>query len=438
MFRYYFLLGVRNLRRNPALTALMVITLAIGVAASVSTLTILRVMSGNPIPHKSDRLLVPVIDNGPARSYLAGALPDDQQMSYRDAVNLMQSGQGVRRTAVFGVAGALEPERTDLPVEAIDGLAVAHDYFAMFETPFLFGSAWTDGEDKNAAKVVILSRARSEKLFGKENPVGRRLRMFNENFQVVGVLDKWNPLPRYTHLINGNGGSLKGEDEIFIPIGAAINAQLYPNGNTTCNSDSAPGYQGFIDSECTWIQFWFEIKSAADRNALKDYLDSYTLDQGKLGRFQRKAPNKLYDVMEWMNYLSVVSNDTRLAVWLSFGFLLLCLVNTVGLLLAKFSVRAPEVGVRRALGATQGDIFRQFLIEAGVIGIAGGVLGLLLSLGGLMLIGQQSKDLAVVAHMDWPMLILTIVIAIIASLLAGLLPTWRACQVTPALQLKSQ
>ena len=54
MFRYYFLLGLRSLRRNPVLTALMVLTLAVGVAASMSTLTILHVMSGDPIPHKSD------------------------------------------------------------------------------------------------------------------------------------------------------------------------------------------------------------------------------------------------------------------------------------------------------------------------------------------------------------------------------------------------
>jgi putative ABC transport system permease protein len=438
MFRYYFLLGVRNLRRNPALTALMALTLAIGVAASVSTLTILRVMSGDPIPHKSDRLLVPLIDNGPARSYIAGAEPDDKQMSYRDAVNLMQGGKGERRTAVFGVAGALEPERADLPVDAVDGLAVSSHYFAMFETPFLFGGAWTETEDKRAAKVVVLSRTTSEKLFGKENPVGRRMRMFSENFQVIGVLNTWNPLPRYTHLVNGNGGTLNGEDGIFIPFSAAISAQLYPNGNTTCNSDSAPGYQGFIDSECTWIQFWFEVKSASDRGMLKDYLDSYTAEQSRLGRFQRHAPNKLFNVMEWMRYLEVVSNDTRLAVWLSFGFLLLCVINTVGLLLAKFSVRAPEVGVRRALGATQGDIFGQFLMEAAVVGVVGGLLGLLLSLGSLALISQQSKDLAVVAHMDWPMLLMTIVIAVVSSMLAGLLPTWRACQVTPALQLKSQ
>ena len=116
----------------------------------------------------------------------------------------------------------------------------------------------------------------------------------------------------------------------------------------------------------------------------------------------------------------------------------LCLVNTVGLLLAKFSVRAAEVGVRRALGASKRDIFRQFLIETGVVGLAGGVLGLGLAVGALALIGMQSKDMAAVARMDWQMLALTFVLSIAAAVIAGLLPTWRACQVTPAIQLKSQ
>src|SRR5437660_772486 len=66
MFAYYLRLGFRSLRRNPVLTALMVLTLGIGIAASMSTLTVLVIMSGNPIPDKSDRLLVPLLDNNPA------------------------------------------------------------------------------------------------------------------------------------------------------------------------------------------------------------------------------------------------------------------------------------------------------------------------------------------------------------------------------------
>ena len=73
-----------------------------------------------------------------------------------------------------------------------------------------------------------------------------------------------------------------------------------------------------------------------------------------------------------------------------------------------------------------------------VVGLAGGVLGLVLAFASLWLIRKQSQDLSAVAHMDWPMLAATFVIAVAAAIVAGLLPTWRACQVSPALQLKSQ
>lgn len=439
MFRYYLLLGVRSLARNPILTALMVLTLAVGVAASITTLTILHVMSGNPIPHKSNRLLVPLIDNGPASSYVPGAQPDDRQMSYRDAANLRKSGQGERRTAIYDVVGALESGRPDLPVEQVNGLAVDSDFFTMFEVPFLHGSAWTRKDDDARGRVVVLSKARSEKSFGQDNPVGKSLRLFGQDFRVIGVLDEWSPVPRYPRLINSSGGALTGEDALYIPFATGIDLEMYNNASTSCSDgDRKPGYAGFLDSECTWIQFWFETAAAGDRAALHDYLRNYAAEQKRLGRLQRDAPLQLFDVTEWLRYMEVVSNDARLAVWLSFGFLLLCLVNTTGLLLAKFSARAAEVGVRRALGATRGAIFRQFLVEAGVVGLVGGLVGLLLSVASLALIAKQARGLSTVAQMDWAMLGLTFVLALVASVLAGLLPTWRACEVTPALQLKSQ
>ena len=116
----------------------------------------------------------------------------------------------------------------------------------------------------------------------------------------------------------------------------------------------------------------------------------------------------------------------------------MCLVNTVGLLLAKFLRRGSEIGVRRALGASRGAIFTQCLVEAGAIGLAGGILGLGLSLLGLWAVRLQPASYAELAHLDLGMLLLTFVMAIVASVLAGLLPAWRAMQVTPAIQLKSQ
>lgn len=439
MFRYYFQLGLRSLRRNPMLTALMVLTLAVGVAASMATFTVLYVMSGDPIPQKSDRLFVPRLDNAPLAGYAAGDEPSDQ-MTYQDAVNLLRSGQGLRRTAVYGVGTGIESGRPDVPPFLVQGVAPTRDFFAMFEVPFLYGGPWDDAAETAKADVVVLSRETSEKLFGKANPVGKTIRLEESEFKITGVTDTWNPLPRYYRLINGNGGSFNGSESFFIPFQTAIRHEMGNNGNNNCNGvgPTEPGWQGWIKSECDFIQFWFEGKSAADQPRLKEFLGAYITDQKKLGRFPRPINVRMQNVMEWMQHLGVVGADTKLSTWLAFGFLLVCLVNTVGLLLAKFSARAGEVGVRRALGATKRDIFRQFLIEASVIGLAGGLLGLALSFGGLALISLQSESMATVAKMDLPMLVMTFALAVGASILAGLLPTWRACQVTPALQLKTQ
>ena len=436
MLQYYFLLGVRSLRRNPVLTALMVLILAVGVAASVSTLTILHVMSGDPIPHKSERLIVPLVDNGPLKGYTPGEREGDE-MSYRDAVNMLASGQGDRRTAVRGVDGTIEPARKDLPVFTVEGLSPTRDFFAMFEVPFVHGGPWSEADDKSGADVVVLSSKLAERLFGNANPVGQRVRFRGFDYAVVGVYGNWNPVPRY-HRIIGGPGAFGEQDELYIPFHNAIRHEMGQNGNMNCSSERGPGYQALLDSECIWIQVWFELHSTADRPQLQAWLDAYAAEQRKLGRLQRNAPNKLFNVMEWLEEQKVVGKDSRLSAMLAFGFLLLCLVNTIGLLLAKFSVRAPEVGVRRALGASRKEIFTQFLIESAVVGLAGGILGLLLALGALALIGSISAQIAVTTKMDWMMLLVTFVMSVSAAVLAGLLPTWRACQVTPALQLKSQ
>ncbi len=436
MFGYYFTLGVRSLRRNPFLTALMVLTLAIGVAASVSTLTILHVMSGDPIPTRSDRLFVPQFDVGQKEGYIPGADTIDMQMAYPDASNLLRSGQGERRTAVYGVSMPLEPPRSDIPAFNASGIAVARDFFAMFDVPFRHGQAWSEQDDARRANVVVISSEVADKLFGDANPVGKQIRMKGQPFTVVGVMDNWVPVTRFYKLVGG-GRPAAGE-EFIIPFSTAIGMELPAYGSVSCSGPRDSGYAALLTSNCTWIQFWFETRSSLDRADLQNWLDNYAVEQRKLGRLQRSAPNELYNVMEWMEKLKVVGNDTKLSAWLAFGFLILCLVNTIGLLMAKFSVRATEVGVRRALGASRGDIFRQFLVETSIVGLVGGVLGLVLAFGALALIGMQSRTMAAAARMDWEMLVLTFVMSVAAAVIAGLLPTWRACQVTPAIQLKSQ
>jgi putative ABC transport system permease protein len=123
---------------------------------------------------------------------------------------------------------------------------------------------------------------------------------------------------------------------------------------------------------------------------------------------------------------------------MAFGFLLVCLVNVVTLMLAKFTARAGEIGVRRALGATRAEVLQQSLIEAGVLGVVGALLGLGLTMLGLELVNGRLTGAEDFYVMDPALIGGTLLLGVTAALLAGLLPTWQACQVRPAIQLKSQ
>jgi putative ABC transport system permease protein len=181
-----------------------------------------------------------------------------------------------------------------------------------------------------------------------------------------------------------------------------------------------------------------ELENPGQAAEYRRYLENYSDQQRAAGRFERPNNVRLRNVMEWLDFKKVVPGDVRLQLWLAMGFLLVCLINTVGLLLAKFLRRSGEIGVRRALGASRGQIFLQSLIEAGTVGLAGGLLGLLLALLGLYAVRQQPVDYAKLATLDGQMLLMTFALTLVASLLAGFLPALRAMQVAPAIQLKSQ
>jgi putative ABC transport system permease protein len=82
-------------------------------------------------------------------------------------------------------------------------------------------------------------------------------------------------------------------------------------------------------------------------------------------------------------------------------------------------------------------VFAQFLVEAGTIGLAGGALGLVFSWFGVWLVHRGTQSGAQWVHMDAQTFVTTFVLAVGATLLAGLVPAWRACDVSPASQLKA-
>lgn len=436
MFRYYLGLGLRSLRRSPVLTALIVLILAVGIGASMTSLTMLMVLSGDPIPQKSDRLLVPQIDIGPKNAGWEPGAEPDLQLSWTDAENLLRDAKGKRQTALYGVSPAIDAGRDDVPPFREQGMATTREVFLMFDMPFVEGGPWSAEDDARGADVVVVGRKMAERVFGKGSAVGRTLRIDDREYTITGVMGDWNPTPRF-YRVNGSGTS--GDvHQLWLPIRNATGREWENSGWTNCNGDREPGFAGFLKSDCTWLQYWVELESASERAAFEDYLDSYVAEQQKLGRLPRPVNNRLRDVREWLDFNGVVGNDTRMATWIAFGFLLVCIVNVVTLMLAKFTARSGEIGVRRALGATRGEIFRQSLIEAGVLGLVGAALGLSLALYGLGLVNGRLSEAENFYSMDPLTIGGTLVLGLFSAIAAGLLPTWQACQVRPAIQLKSQ
>jgi putative ABC transport system permease protein len=192
------------------------------------------------------------------------------------------------------------------------------------------------------------------------------------------------------------------------------------------------------NADCVWVWLWAELDSPAKAAAYARFVGDYADQQKASGRFATgKEHVRVRDVMAMLTARGMVPGDVRLQAWLASAFLAICLFNAVGLLLAKFLRRSGEIGVRRALGASRRAIFAQCLVEAGVIGVLGGFFGWLLTLAGLWLVRQQPVDYAHLAHLDTGMFLATFVMAIAASLLAGVIPALRASRVVPAWQLKA-
>ncbi len=436
MFNYYLQLGLISLKRNPILTALMVLGIALGIAATMTSLTLLHVMGGDPIPWKSDKLHYVQLDNwDPNQAYDPDEGNPPDQVSYRDAQALMEAGKADKQAAMFKVAYPIQPENPEVKPFLALGRATYGDFFGMFEPPFQYGGGWDHAQDTGHGRVVVLSKETNEKLFGGQDSVGKKVRMNEIDYTVVGVLGYWNPRIKYYDLTNG---TLNDPEEFYLPYTTVIENKSNASGNNSCWKNTEPGWEGYLASECIWQQFWVQLDSPARVAEYKSFQENYVNEQKKLGRFPRPMNNRLYNVNEWLQNQKVVPKDVEVQVGLSFAFLLVCLVNTVGLLLAKFMRKTGEIGLRRALGASKPQLFAQYIIESGVIGVSGGVFGLLLTLVGLWMVRLLYESYAHVARLDWPMVLTTIALAIAAAVLAGLYPTWRACQVAPAAQLKTQ
>lgn len=446
MFGYYLKLALKSFKGTPGLSALMICSVALGISVCIVTLTVYHATASNPISWKSDRLYTVTMDSWDAHEPADAKHPDlpPNQMTYRDAKYLLGSPIPQRKVVMFRTADVVSQWAANAQPMPLYTRITTADFFGMFEVPFLYGGGWNAHADEASEPVIVLSKEQNQKLFGGANSVGRTIRWNDQEFRIVGVLDTWLPLPKYYDVTRN---PFDVPEDAFVPFGWGETLARFPNGGkVVCwQNDPINSFADFLRSDCVWLQMWVELPDTASRDRMQGVIDAYWSEQHKAGRFLRPRNNRLTNVSQWLIDQAVVQNDNRMLVGIAFAFLAVCLLNTVGMMLAKFLKGAPGAGVRRALGATRGEIFWQHLVEAGLICVCGAALGLALGAAGLWgvhtLYAQGEIDRGgyqELTHFDAVSVIWALVLAVVAALGSGLYPAWRVGRLAPAVCLKSQ
>ena len=439
MLLYHVKIALKSLRRSLGLSAVIVggIALGIGVAALFSTIR--HSMAKDPIPGKSDVLHYVRLDSwDPARPHPnADGIPP--QLPYRDAMEIMKADIPARPTAMVKANLYVFPDpQLARPKRTIVRLCFS-DFFPMFEVPFKYGSGWDRKADAGPEAVVVLGEEMNDLLFGGTNSVGQSVRIEDREFRVVGVLDTWRPSIKFYDITQN---AIQPPEQVFMPFNFVRPMQVRTAGNVDgWKTSGGPGFEGLLASDHNWIQMWAELKDDSARQRYVDFLKAYVTEQKKAGRFPRPLRVEVTPLMAWMESQQVTPPQVTATWVVSLLFLAVCALNLMGLLLAKFLARAPEIGVRRALGASRRDVFVQHVVEAELVGLLGGALGVLLALGGVAGVNawaMTTLNRGDLFRFDGTMVLAAAGLSLVAGLVAGLYPAWRVCRIPPALHLKLQ
>src|SRR5690606_2058233 len=301
MLAYYFNLALRSFRRNRMLTALMVLAIALGIGATMTTLTVFNVLAGDPLPGKSQTLFHPQLE--PRTANNTDTEPPIQLTRY-DAEALLREARGDRQALMTGGNVAIEPGVAGVDPFFAGARYTSADFFAMFDAPFRPGGGWDRVAGERHARVAVISAELNDRLFGGADSVGESVRLDQAEFIVVGVLDDWRPVPKFYDMYSDTYGEV---EQVFLPFTTSRDLDMGRSGSMDCfrardegQQDTDPG------AGCTWIQYWVQLDTPAKVADYERYLVNYSEQQRAGGRYEL-APNvELRNVMEWLDFNGVV------------------------------------------------------------------------------------------------------------------------------------
>jgi len=451
MFIYSLKLALANLKNRPDLTILTIALVGIGLALLTTMTTMSHQSSKIPLMHKSEKLHTILLDSRDTNAREINSIRRMPRLTYIDAENFLNADTpNMEKTYLWKTNAFLNDAESKSTPRQVRIMAGQSNFFTLFEIPFLYGQGWSSEDDANASQSVVISHEMNQHFFGGENSVGKTIQINSTPMTIVGVTAHWTLPSRFYDLSFGTHPF----DDVYLPSTLALNIELprrircWDKDNAVRRSFALEDVAGLKASECTWINMWAQIENPTDVTNYKSFLDQYVNEQKSFGRFPREANNLLVNVENFMLRMNAGFNNDSVMTILSWLFFAVCLVNTIGILLAKYMGKVPEIALRRALGAKKKVILSQYMIEIGFISFLGGLLGVFLSHFGLigmmyMRIYQSDYSFTVAAiehgyQLDWVMIIQALLIAVGSTLAVSLLPVWKICNTPPAGQLKAQ
>ena len=341
MFRYNLELALHGLRRFPKSTVLVVLTVALGLAACMTTLTLLHVLSADPLPGRSQHLYLAWVDTvlakprdvGDADNALNGitAGPNYHRIKLADAQALLAAHRAARQTVVADMVADLVSDDGKHVQAQQFVLATTADFIPMFGVSLRHGRDWTPAEDAARAPVAVIDTDLAQKLFGTADAVGRSVRLKNTLFRVVGVIQPFVTQPRF-YALNTGAYSSDGGENIYVPYNAALDVGLVPFDSDGCDASYKSSFNTPVDpARCASLGVWVQLGTPPQVSAYRSFLQNYVEQQAALAGFDKKPRSALTGVADWLKQNNVVPDSVRLNAWLAGSFLLLCMFNVAGL-----------------------------------------------------------------------------------------------------------
>ena len=442
--------GFRMLLKQKGLTAVALLSLALGIGANTALFSIVDAMLLKMLPVKEPERLVLFKSVAPkefsAGSYNGSSNTDPDtglrsmtSFAYQSYLRMREQQGPLADLFAFGSVGL--NVTADGQADGASGQAVTGNYYTALGVQPALGRMFTDEDDKpSATPVVVLSHRYWQKRFsGDQGIVGKQINLNNVPFTVAGVSAKG---------FDGTGGVGSTQD-VTIPL--AFEPQLYV--------DKQRSYQS--GAGVWWLRIMGRLKPGVTPEQAQAQLENAFHQSVVEHRTARQAAAKAtggnvignLDPKQYPRLYADPGGQGEMfrrryyapSLYLLLGVvglvLLIACANVANLLLSRAAGRQKEIGLRLALGASRWRLIRQLLTESVLLSLLGGLLGILFAIwikdGLLAVEGWGGSGLsALEPQLDWRVLGFTMGLSLLTGIVFGLAPAWRTTRVdvTPSLK----